>query len=176
MIKILVILALMLCCQSMAHAQSGVTEITPEKTDSAAVTLQNEFWGCTLGVSTKQETMTALDRRKVVSSDYEGSIIVNSPTLEGLTYTYASMDFDSGTLSSVTFMKSGLTKDDAIVFSKAIYSTFADKYVMIKTSVDGFDCYFTNVGTTTCTIFISHTEYGYTASVCYEYGTVKLDK
>ncbi len=171
--KILIMLTLMLCF-SAAQAQA-VTESDPANTDSV-VALQNEFWGCTLGASSKLDTRVKLESRKVVFSDYEGSIIIDSPTLEGLTYTYASMDFDGDTLQSVTFMKSGLTKDDAIVFSKAIYGSFADKYVMIKTSVDGFDCYFTNVGTTTCTIFTSHTEYGYTTSVCYEYGTVKLNK
>lgn len=161
----------LLCTYANAQA---VTEITPTDSTANAVLLQNEFWGSTLGITKKADAKAKLDSRKMSVSDYNGSLIIDSPTLDGLSYSYASMDFDGDVLNSVTFMKSGLTKDDAIVFSKAIYSNFADKYVMIKTSVDGFDCYFTSVGTTTCTLFVSQTEYGYTASVCYEYGTVKL--
>lgn len=158
-----------------AYAQAQtVTEITLADSTASAVNLQSEFWGCNLGSTKKADAKSKLENRKLSVTDYNGSLIIDSPTLDGLNFSYASMDFDGDVLNSVTFMRSGLTKDDAIVFSKAIYSNFADKYVMIKTSVDGFDCYFTSVGTTTCTLFVSQTEYGYTASVCYEYGTVKL--
>lgn len=169
--KIFIVLALAICFNA-AVAQSQETTVSENK--EATVALQNEFWGSILGKTSKHDVKAKLESRKLSSSEYGSSIILDAPTLDGLNYTYASMDFDEDVLSSVTFMKSGLSKEDAIVFSKAIYGNFADKYVMIKTHVDGFDCYFTNVGTTTCTIYITQTEYGYTTSVCYEYGTVKL--
>ena len=175
----MIALALMLACNGLAQAQTNDSIATQaETTENATTQLQNEFWGCTLGVTTKDEMTKKLESRKLSTSDYEGNIIVESPALNGFKYDYALATFADGKFDKVTYVESGLSKDDALVFSKAIYGTLAEKQTMIKTVVDGIDCYFTSVAGITCTITTTFvdTENYYVVALTYETGTAKLTK
>lgn len=147
--------------------------------DTAAATRQNamptEFFGCRLGSTGRQEAAAQLESRKLNVTDYDGSIVVRDAVLGGFRFSAAMLDFDElGVMSCITYLNSGLSRQEAIDFASALHSVLDSRYITIKRVLDGLDCYFASVGGVTCQLATVANGSTYYVSLSYQLGTAEL--
>lgn len=97
--------------------------------------MSHTFFGATLGVSTKQQTVNALMSKKVnVIGNTEAGIVAENVTFDGVTYDQMFMHFYNGKLSELNFLDEG-----GLGCSKM--NQLADKYTR---KYPGYRYYFTD--------------------------------
>lgn len=143
-------------------------------------TLPKEFYGCTLGTSTSYDVKTTLESRGLVPGDFGNSYYITEPKFDGFKYDLALYEFTpydqaSDKFSCITFLKSDLSKKDAIKFAKKVHDKLDKRYTLIKKTVDGLDCYFTSSDGRTLTLLVGkNSDDTYQVSLAVELGTPKL--
>ena len=121
----------------------------------AEYTLPKEFYGCTLDVT--------------------------DPKFEGIKYDLAVFmftpyDLACSKFSSIIFLKSDLSRKNAIKFAKKVHAKLDKRYTLIKKTIDGLDCYFTSSDGRTLTLLVGKNldEDKYQVSLTVELGTARL--
>ena len=143
-------------------------------------TLPKEFYGCTLGTSTSYDVKMALESHGFVAGGYGNSYYITDPQFDGFKYDLALYEFTpydqaSDKFSGITFLKSDLSKKEAIKFAKKVHAKLDKRYTLIKKTVDGLDCYFTSSDGRTLTLLVGmNSDATYQVSLSIELGTPKL--
>lgn len=96
----------------------------------ATAQIQTQFFGSTLGQSTKATVIANLKARNILyDSRPDGSVLLVDCKFGGYTWTMASFDFYEGTLSSVLFMMDGAVD---IKLYNSLVTTLDKKYLKYK--------------------------------------------
>lgn len=174
--KFTIILSIILALNSLNIMQATPQETTMEQNDESC-NIQNEFYGCKLGQSNMKEVKNALQARRLNVMENEDSYVITDAMLDGLTFSAALFQFnEQGMLNSVTFLNSGLSKDQAILFGQSIYKSLNEKYIMIKRVIDGFDCYFSSANDLTCQLSTQAGGDTYFVRLDYQVGSAVLEQ
>lgn len=142
--------------------------------------LPNEFFGCTLGVTTNHDAKLSLESHGFVPSDYNSFFYyITDPKFDGIKYDLALLEFTprdqaSDVFCAITFMKTDLSKKDAIKFANKVHANLDKNYTLIKKTVDGFDCYFTSSDGRTLTLLVGKSDDTHFVYLVIEPGTPKL--
>jgi hypothetical protein len=142
--------------------------------------LPKKFFGCTLNETTNLDAKIYLESNGFVPSDYTGGFYyITDPKFDDIKYDLALLEFTprdmaSDVFSAITFMKSGLSKKDAIKFANKVHAKLDKNYTLIKKTVDGFDCYFTSNDGRTLTLLVGKGDDSHFVYLVIEPGTPKL--
>ncbi len=171
LVAVLVLAAAAASAQQNTFAASDATLGGEDK----AVTIQTEFFGCTLGVSTLDASKQALAVRKLAATDFDGALVVEDASLNGFNFSAALIGFDENSvMESITFLNSGLERDDAKRFAQNLLGELQKKYILVKRTISGLDSYFTSVAGVTCQLATVDMDDSYFVSLKYELGTPDL--
>ena len=168
--KIATLLTAIVVCLATTVAASAQNENT----------LPKEFYGCTLGQTTNNDVASILKSHGFVPGDYGRSYYITDPQFDGFKYDLALYEFTpydqaSDKFSCITFLKSDLSKKDAIKFAKKVHAKLDKRYTLIKKTIDGLDCYFTSSDGRTLTLLVGkNSDDTYQVSLAVELGTAKL--
>ena len=143
-------------------------------------TLPKEFYGCTLGETNNNEAPAILKSHGFIPGDYGSNYYITDPQFDGFKFDLALYEFTpydqaSDKFSCITFMKSDLSKKDAVKFAKKVHAKLDKRYTLIKKTIDGLDCYFTSSDGRTLTLLVGmNSDATYQVSLSIELGTPKL--
>ncbi len=143
-------------------------------------TLPKKFFGCTLNETTNLDAKIYLESNGFVPSDYSGGFYyISDPKFDGIKYDLALLEFTphdmaSDVFSAITFMKTGMSRNDAIKFANKVHAKLDKNYTLIKKTVDGFDCYFTSSDGRTLTLLVGKGNDSHFVYLVIEPGTPKL--
>lgn len=144
-------------------------------------TLPKEFYGCTLDMTTNLEAKSILVSHGFVPGDYGQDYYITDPKFDDIKYDLALFEFTPydqacSKFSCITFLKSDLSKKNAIKFAKKVHAKLDKRYTLIKKTVDGLDCYFTSSDGRTLTLLVGKNldDDKYQVSLAVELGTPKL--
>ncbi len=173
---VILLVAVLSMGTGVAMAQSQAQEQTAAAaTDDHTEPLQTEFYGCTLDVTSKKDLKKTLESRKFDVIDYEDAYVMQNASFKGFTFSAAMFEFDkNNTFTSITFLNSDLSREEAIDFSKGLYSVLGEKYTLIKTEVNGLDCYFTSSNNVTMVLSTEPSGDRYFVRLVYMVGTPDL--
>lgn len=140
--------------------------------------MPTEFMGCRLGATGREEAKGLLEGRKLTVVDYDGSLVVQNAVLGGFRFSAAMLDFNElGVMERITYLNSGLSKQEALDFSNALHAVLDSRYITVKTVIDGLDCYFASVGGVTCQLATkASSETSYFVSLSYELGVPVMEE
>ena len=168
--KLVLMLIAMLSIAGMAQAQDKAAQ-----PHAATEPLQSEFYGCTLDITKQGDVKKTLESRKLDVIDYEDAYVVQNAAFKGFNFSAVMFQFDKkNVFTSITFLNSDLSRDEAVNFAHALYSVLNEKYTLIKTVVNGLDCYFTSSNNVTMVLSTEPSGERYFVRLVYEVGTPDL--
>lgn len=145
------------------------------------ITLPKQFYGCTLGQTTNTKVKSALESQGLAPGDFGNSYYISNAKFEGIKFDLALFECTDHNLTDyvftgITFLKSDLSKKEAIKFGKNVHAALDKKYTLIKKTVDGLDCYFTSIDGRTLTLLVGKNANDdlYQVSLVIELGTARL--
>ena len=169
--KIATLLTAIVVCLATTVAASAQAEYT----------LPKEFYGCTLDVTTNLEVESILKSQGFVPGDFGQDYYITDPKFDGIKYDLAVFmftpyDLACSKFSSIIFLKSDLSRKNAIKFAKKVHAKLDKRYTLIKKTIDGLDCYFTSSDGRTLTLLVGKNldEDKYQVSLTVELGTARL--
>lgn len=174
----------LLLLAAMAFTSQALTPATvstdstgnlPAAQEQKQAQMPTEFFGCQLGYTGREQAKSQLESRKLTAIDYDGALVVQNASLGGFRFSAAMLEFDElGVFSRITYLNSGLTRQEAIDFSEALHTVLDSRYITVKSVIDGLDCYFASVGGITCQLATKANGDSYYVSLSYEPGTAEL--
>ena len=173
--KLVLMLIAMLSIAGMAQAQDKAAQPQEATEHDATEPLPSEFYGCKLDITKQGDVKKTLESRKLDVIDYEDAYVVQNAAFKGFNFSAVMFQFDKkNVFTSITFLNSDLSRDEAVNFAHALYSVLNEKYTLIKTVVNGLDCYFTSSDNVTMVLSTEPSGERYFVRLVYEVGTPDL--